>query len=1041
MKIKILKEAQETMPLDPPSESEIERQDQAMDAYMERNASPIQHLTRIGFEEVDFIGRGQFGFVYKADHPSGREMAVKAIKKDNDGHDRELNAYRTIGRAREKSKLVAKHFPLIYAIDTESHNQYSFIAMERLTDEGPYSDIVNDLFSGGEYLMHPRADMMARGAWKDLSKRMKTYFNNDKARNKIIDVVFQNTPDDFKRDLKQWASGWRGWTQIKPPDNYSDSAKTLAGAIMGFVNDYESGIDMEDVQELDKALRSGYYYDALQVMRKELQDTSNPQTRRDKLLNNFYNKYYSRLFKSGIWLDQMVEEYLLYSDRDTLQDEFGNLKREFEEEPWMAYFILGGLQKLKEYRPEQTDPVWQDVSRGKNVQDYYWANSTGIINSWLDFIRKAAPIGIHHKPEIARQDRGGAPEEIGDAYEEAKSIRSALNDLERITGLAARDMHDKNVMMRPLDGAVVIVDVGMFKPREEIQNSRQRRMNETKTELRERYYNEVKQFDFNFDDFNPKTGLHPSFWNKEELFSEISKKLKSIAQEFAEDIDIDTILDDVLLVGSLASYNWHKKSDIDLHLVIDFDKVNKDEDLVEEYMRLHRMRWNEDHNILIYGHEVEIYVQDTSHKGHYAGIYSLTKDEWLKTPKKDNPDIDFAAISNKAASLAGEISKVQSLYRKGYLREAYRDAEALKKKIRDMRQVGLDGEGMYSVENLAFKVLRNDGYLNILSNIKKNSYDVLMSVGTSPVIKINTQQEYNEAWAVKSRNKHSMPAGFGSLAKPKYMVSMDMAGQADGAVKSGEELYGWDKYAQLVTEAYEAAPEKDPRAAEAFKRLGHHVMKNIKKVQSAYNVEFVDGQPYDSAEEMAQKMRETGVMQISKDFNQSEVFGEMENLYFRAVHDYYGHLAARGFESDPSKITQFNLEGELKAYNGHLKMLGKSDMAKAVFTEVIGQACYFMYKGRFPDQKVAFLDDFDHINIGRVKGYDIVDQNLVSVSQEAKKRKKRKKKKPSKVTYPRNPRSKGGYTGKNHWAVGSWWYNGTSGASSSDGGGDGGGGE
>ena len=27
-----------------------------------------------------------------------------------------------------------------------------------------------------------------------------------------------------------------------------------------------------------------------------------------------------------------------------------------------------------------------------------------------------------------------------------------LNELERITGLAARDMHDKNVMMRPIDG-------------------------------------------------------------------------------------------------------------------------------------------------------------------------------------------------------------------------------------------------------------------------------------------------------------------------------------------------------------------------------------------------------------------------------------------------------------------------------------------------------------------------------------------------------------------------------------------------------------
>ena len=210
-----------------------------------------------------------------------------------------------------------------------------------------------------------------------------------------------------------------------------------------------------------------------------------------------------------------------------------------------------------------------------------------------------------------------------------QEIFDALDELERMTGLAARDLHDKNVMMRPIDGAVV-VDVGMFKSREEIEKGLRKRMNETKSELREEFYQQTNDFQFNFDDFRPKTGLHPSFWQKDKLFDKVSRKLKQIAQEFAEDIDIDTILDDILFVGSLASYNWHKKSDIDLHLVIDFDKVNKDEDIVEEMMRLYRMRWNEDHEIKIYGHEVEIYIQDVSHKGHYAGIYSLVSDKWLK---------------------------------------------------------------------------------------------------------------------------------------------------------------------------------------------------------------------------------------------------------------------------------------------------------------------------------------------------------------------------------------------------------------------------
>ena len=244
------------------------------------------------------------------------------------------------------------------------------------------------------------------------------------------------------------------------------------------------------------------------------------------------------------------------------------------------------------------------------------------------------------------------------------------------------------------------------------------------------------------------------------------------------------------------------------------------------------------------------------------------------------------------------------------------------------------------------------------------------------------EQELEEGWAIKSNQPRppGQGAGYGSLKPSKYMTKMDDAGKAHKAVMKGEELEGWDKYAQLVAEAYKAAPERDPRAAEAFERLGHHILANFPKLASAYKVEFVDGQPYKSAGEMASKMQDTGVMQVSQDFNQSEVFGELENLYFRAVHDYYGHLQARGFEKDSSKITRFNLEGELRAYNNHAKMLKGSPQLKAIFTEVLGQACHFMYYGFFPDQKVIFMDDmFDHENIGRVKGYEIVNGNLEKV--------------------------------------------------------------
>ena len=50
-----------------------------------------------------------------------------------------------------------------------------------------------------------------------------------------------------------------------------------------------------------------------------------------------------------------------------------------------------------------------------------------------------------------------------------------------------------------------------------------------------------------------------------------------------------------------------------------------------------------------------------------------------------------------------------------------------------MRQSGLAEEGIFSPENLAFKMLRNSGYLEKLSTLKIESYDNMMSINTESV--------------------------------------------------------------------------------------------------------------------------------------------------------------------------------------------------------------------------------------------------------------------------------------------------------------------
>ena len=75
-----------------------------------------------------------------------------------------------------------------------------------------------------------------------------------------------------------------------------------------------------------------------------------------------------------------------------------------------------------------------------------------------------------------------------------------------------------------------------------------------------------------------------------------------------------------------------------------------------------------------------------------------------------------------------QIDRVVVLYEEGRYKEVIAAADRVKAKIKRFRQTGLETVGEYSVENLAFKTLRRNGYLGILSDTKTNAYDKLMSV-------------------------------------------------------------------------------------------------------------------------------------------------------------------------------------------------------------------------------------------------------------------------------------------------------------------------
>ena len=126
--------------------------------------------------------------------------------------------------------------------------------------------------------------------------------------------------------------------------------------------------------------------------------------------------------------------------------------------------------------------------------------------------------------------------------------------------------------------------------------------------------------------------LNPVLWEENQLKKPVQMALLRIAKAYWKFLGIDTRLDDVLVTGSQANYNYSAHSDIDLHLVVDYNDVECDM-AIDELFKTKRDLWKAEHNIDIHGIPVEVYVEDLNRPA-VSATYSIVKNSWIKPPKK-----------------------------------------------------------------------------------------------------------------------------------------------------------------------------------------------------------------------------------------------------------------------------------------------------------------------------------------------------------------------------------------------------------------------
>ena len=226
--------------------------------------------------------------------------------------------------------------------------------------------------------------------------------------------------------------------------------------------------------------------------------------------------------------------------------------------------------------------------------------------------------------------------------------------------------------------------------------------------------------------------LNQKFWSEDNKFNpDIRKKLLSITDDFIDSLDLqDVEIHDITLTGSNSNYNYNEYSDLDVHVLIDFKDINEDEDLVKKSLDGPRFVWNLRHNVNLRDHDVEMYMQDKDEPHIASGLYSLKDDKWITVPSYDPPSIDTKDVFKKAKAIETDIDILKDKISKADSEEArklHERAKKLKEKISKMRKRGLAREGEFSVENLAFKVLRNTEAIGDLIDIISTSYDKIYS--------------------------------------------------------------------------------------------------------------------------------------------------------------------------------------------------------------------------------------------------------------------------------------------------------------------------
>lgn len=214
------------------------------------------------------------------------------------------------------------------------------------------------------------------------------------------------------------------------------------------------------------------------------------------------------------------------------------------------------------------------------------------------------------------------------------------------------------------------------------------------------------------DTLNPKL-----FTESGMMHGEVRRALIDIARHFKDFIGVELDVKDITVSGSNAAFSYTPQSDLDLHIVVTVPDKPEFRELLDAKKNVYNAR----HDIKVRGIDVELYAQDVNQEHHSLGIYSVLRSRWIEKPTRQDVDINTQDVKDKYKNYRDRIIVVLG-------DNDIALAEDMWKDIKRMRQAGLARDGEFGTENLVFKMLRSQGWIEKLNDHINTLQDQELSI-------------------------------------------------------------------------------------------------------------------------------------------------------------------------------------------------------------------------------------------------------------------------------------------------------------------------